>query len=520
MVISLRGFSSPLARRFERAAEFSSVSRAYGQAERVSRVTMRTAAAAALLSLLAGCGSSGGIGEDETATYLRVFNALGDSPSLQFLVDTTVVATTGFGSGSAYSVAPGGDHSLQLRAVRASRLAGDTGTTDPIALGTAVSQTFTDSTDYTLIAAGTVATPQLFTIDAPDQREAVDETKLIWRMVHAVAGGQVVDLYLTAPEAGIAAPQYVATLGFKDATESRELTLTRQSGADENDALYVNMTFELRVSGTTQVLYNSGPQTLNERNRLLFAIAPNVAAPDGSSLQLAVLGSDGSGGLLRDPSDPATVRLAHLSHDTGALDLTRLGSPQQTLAQNVAFGDVSLRTATANGSLDLLARLNATPTEIVFINEFTATRDQAYSVYAIGPQMAIDGLVLFDDRRSVPTQMRVRFVHAAGSLADSNVDAYFTLPGKAIDFNPDDDSDTTDDAATLRQVAGLGYRAGSGYVSLEGGSYDVYFATAGATTTVLGPVPLQLANGSTQTLALTDSAMASLQLQVIVDTQD
>jgi hypothetical protein len=484
------------------------------------RPPLRALAAAAALSLLAGCGGSGGIGEDETATYLRVLNLIGDSPSLQFVVDTTVIATSGFGGGTAYSVAPGGDHSTQLRAVRAGRLPGDTGATDPIALGAAVDRDFSDITDYTLIAAGTVASPQLFTIDAPEQRETVAETKLIWRMVHAVAGGQVVDVYLTAPEAGVATPQYIATLGFQDATETRELTLTRQPDADEDDALYVNMTFELRVSGTTQVLYNSGPQQLNERNRLLFAIAPNVAAPDGSPLQLAVLGSDGSGGLLRDPSDPATVRLAHLSHDTPALDLTRLGSPQQTLAQNIAFGGVSLRTATASGNLDLLTRLNADPAQIVFINEFSATRDQAYSVYAIGPQAALDGLVLIDDRRSVPTQARVRFVHAAGSLADDTVDVYLTLPGEAIDFNPDDDSDTTDDADRLRQVSGLGYRAGSGYVSLEGGSYDVYFAAAGATATLVGPVSLQLANGSVQTVAVTDSTMAALQVQAVTDTQD
>jgi hypothetical protein len=480
--------------------------------------TIRLFVSGAALSLLAACGGSGGIGEDETTTHLRVFNAIGDSPSVQFVMDTTVVATAGLGGGSAYSPAPAGSRSIQLRTVRPGRISGDTGSTDPVNLGTALTQTFADDADYTVIAAGTMAAPQLFTINAPDQRAEVAATKLIWRLVHAVPGGQQVDLYLTAPEAGIAAPQFITSMGYQSATDTRELTLVRQPGEADTATLFVNMTFELRATGSGTVLFNSGPLQFNERNRLFFAIVPNAGAPDGQPFQLATMGIDGSSGLSRDPADPATVRMVNLSHDAPALDLVRLGSPQQTLATNIAYGGVSTRTVTPNGSLDLVARATADTSNIVFVSQFTSIRDQAYSIYGVGPLAMVDELILGDDRRVVPTQTRFRFVHAAGSLSDDTLDVYLTRTGVPIDFNSADDTVTADDAANVRQASALPYRAAGGYVSLEGGTYDVYYATAGATTTLIGPVVVSFPNGGIQTVVLTESAPSTLEVRVVDDT--
>src|SRR5690606_33274360 len=174
-----------------------------------------------------------------------------------------------------------------------------------------------------------------------------------WRMVHAVQGGPQLDLYLTAPEAGLATPTFIAPLGYKSATENRELTLQRQTGESETATLFVNMTFELRETGTGTVVYNSGPLQFNERSRVFFAIVPNAGAPDGKPVQLATLGLDGSGGTVRDPSDPATIRLVNLSNDSPAMDLYRV--PSTPLATNVGFGMASPRAATANGLSDFFA---------------------------------------------------------------------------------------------------------------------------------------------------------------------
>ncbi len=467
---------------------------------------VRALLACVVLASLAGCVN---LAEDETATHLSTLNLIDDSPSLQFVLDSTVVSTAAYGSGSKFGPAPSGKHSVHFSAVRPTRLPGDSGTTAAVDIGAPADQTFADDTDYTLIACGTMANPQTVLVDAADQRADVAAAKFAWRIAHAAPGAAAVDVYITAPEAGISAPQFVATLGFGADSASQELTLQRQPGQADSDVLNVSLTVELRASGTNTVLYTSGAVQFTEKTRTFFAIANNTSGL-GSAFQLVALAADGTGSVLHDPGDPASVRGAHVSYDTAALDLVRDATPVQTIVQNLAFGSpASPRVSVPNGSTQLFAPLTGNPANSAFSTLFTAARAQPYTVYAVGPYASLSGVVLADSVRKVPTEAQVRFLHAAGSQGSLALDVYVTLSGKALDFNPDDDRDGTDDAANLRQVAALGYGAASAYLALPEGNYDIYFAVTGSQSTVLGPVPIQLANGTTQTLALVDASASA-----------
>ena len=70
------------------------------------------------------------------------------------------------------------------------------------------------------------------------------------------------------------------------------------------------------------------------------------------------------------------------------------------------------------------------------------------------------------------------------------------------------------------RVQDLAYRAVSGQQVLEEGSYDVYVTYANAKTLRLGPVDLELTDGTVQTLTLVDSGTGELQLLPFNDARD
>ena len=80
------------------------------------------------------------------------------------------------------------------------------------------------------------------------------------------------------------------------------------------------------------------------------------------------------------------------------------------------------------------------------------------------------------------------------------------------------DLDGTD--AMSPRVQDLAYRAVSAQQVLEEGSYDVYVTYANGETVRLGPVDLELTDGSVQTLTLVDTAGGELQMLPVDDARD
>jgi hypothetical protein len=140
----------------------------------------------------------------------------------------------------------------------------------------------------------------------------------------------------------------------------------------------------------------------------------------------------------------------------------------------------------------------------LFVEEFSAFRGGAYSAYAIGPLATVDARVLTDDRRSVPTQSKFRFLNAAPSQIDGDgVDIYVTLPGQTLDFDSTDDKDTKDDAPQFRRAAALTFSSSSEFVTLKSGTYQVRVAATG-TSRMLLDTQVTVSDGSVQTFVVND----------------
>jgi hypothetical protein len=112
----------------------------------------------------------------------------------------------------------------------------------------------------------------------------------------------------------------------------------------------------------------------------------------------------------------------------------------------------------------------------------------------------------------VPTEAHFRFLYTAATEGGKPVTIYLTKRGAELDL-----------AATTPptpNVATLAYRGISSRLTLDGGSYDAYFTLTDSTDILLGPVPLDLADGSVQTLALTDNPAGDLQLVAFNDARE
>ncbi len=463
--------------------------------------------------LLTACGS--GLDDDDPAVYVRAVNLVDDSPTLEFSLDDTAIANVDYSGASAFGASHAGQKTIALATLTPSELVDDDDddNDEPLPVNLALQQDFSAGTDYTLIAYGTLAQPQVLTVSGGDDRSSVSDDKGAFRVVHSSPELGSLTVYFTAPQAGITAPQLVGTLNFGEGTAYVDLDLVREADLIDTDgSLYADLTFTVHDTGTGNEIFRSDSIGLTEQTRGMFLLAPN-RGPGPAPVRLIELLSGGTSGEFLAPGDNAVVRFFHLSPDSPALDVLN-SSFQNPIAQQVAFRGASPDGAVNSDEVSLIAVPSDNYGAFVFLEEFVATPDAHYTAYAIGPLVNVDAVVLSDDARSVPTQTRFRFLHASPALDDEDIDIYVVPPGTVLNFDDEDDIDDS-----VKTYAGLAYRGSTGYTTLKSGTYEVYFMRADTTSTVLGPVSLQAGAGRVQTIALMDSETGVLELTPISDTR-
>ena len=138
-----------------------------------------------------GCGDS-----NNNEARVRVFHASPDAPNVDVLINGgRILESVPYKAASDFLGIDSGDTRVQVNV---------TGT-DTSAIDTHV--VFDEDTDYMIVAADKVAqiTPLVFTADR--SRPEAGSAKL--RVLHAAASAPAVDVYVTAPDAGIANAQPV-----------------------------------------------------------------------------------------------------------------------------------------------------------------------------------------------------------------------------------------------------------------------------------------------------------------------
>lgn len=494
MGMRLSGFSFPSARR--------------------SKVRTGVLAICVVAATLAACDNV--FDDDEETMHVRAINLISDSPTLNFMLgETSVASSVGYVSGSSFSPAPPGTYDVQLRATRPPFIDDDDDTTnndeytDPIPLGTPISLSFQRDTDYTLIAYGTVANPQLIVMSGTGLREELEDNTHVWQLVHAATNVGAVEIYITSEDMGIPSRQFLTTLNPTQHSEPTVWTLPPVSENDEDSTRHADMTLEIVEVSTGNILYTSPTIRGYERTRMLYTITDN-GEPGPAPVRLVSTDIGGTSGSLFDAEDEAAVRFAHVSHDTPALDVLPGSSLSQPLAQNIGFRQISGYVNVEPDEINLIGVPTGNPGVFLFLEEFDASRMQHYTAYAVGTLSDLDAVVLTDTRRGIATQMQFRLLHAAPSLEDADdFDVYVTLPDRPVEF--DTDGDDIDEDPTP-DFANFGYEDFTSYKTLRPGAYDLHFALAGTQTIHFGPIRIEIPGGSIRTLVLTDTPEGTIEL--------
>lgn len=450
--------------------------------------------------------------DDDETFRVRAVHLIPDVATLRVRLDETAIASLGRLQGSSFTTAAPRNYVLHLEVPRPARLPGgdeEEEDEDPyIPIGDPRPHTFLNGVDYTLIVYGSFQEPEILALEGTAEDGQAPENRIIWRIVHAAPSLPAVDVYLTAPEAGIASPQLVRTLSHTEAIEPQELTI-----ADEDDS-FVDLTITLRARDTGELLYTSTQSRVSERERALFIITDNDGVGP-SPARLVRISMGGSASAIFDVDERAEVRFVHVSPDTPALDIHILPGQSTPLAQNIAFRGSSDYRAVAPGEVNLIGVQSDNVGVFVLLEEFGATVSQSYTSYAVGPFSQVDSIVLGDDRRPTRAQTRFRFLHAASELlAGGRLDIYLTRRGEPLVFGDEEGEDDP-----VPRFSSVAYRTATEYVPFEAGEYDVYVTEEDSETISVGPIPIQTIEGSSHTLVLTHSEDGQVELIPIEDTR-
>jgi hypothetical protein len=476
---------------------------------RIGSLVTRRGIVPALLVASVALTSCLGHGNDAT-THLRGVNLVTDSPELEFTVDGVDVSGAAYGDLTPLTAAHPGTHSVQVAGITASNLV-----TQPVItympFGTPVTENLEENIGYTIVAYGTVADPQYLVTSDADLGSVIPQYEIVYKVIDAATKSPPVIVYITAPEAGINSRMEIAKLNFGESTPDTTLTIAVPTGLlNSSTLLTANVTIELENAITGVDVIPPNTLTVNEQNRLLFVIADNIG-PGSTPVAIdALVGPEGaaaSGLQFANPTDDAELAFANVTATAPPFNVIGGLNLQSTLATNVAFGQKSGYGNVNAGVAGTIAAPTADPSHLTFLVSFTSSPDQSYTEYAVGPLNLISGVVLQDDRRTVPVQGELRFLNAAYEFEfGPALDIYLVPHDMGLNIL------SSNGNRPPPNYPNVAFKGSTPYLQVEQGIYDVYFADTGTSNIILGPVALSIEDGTIQTYVFTNEANGVLEL--------
>jgi len=454
---------------------------------------------------------------DNDVGYVRAIDLVPNSPELELTVDSTAdVATMNYGDMTPLVGIHPGSHAIQVAGVTASNLITQPQATYT-AFGTPTTQNIVEGTDYTVIAYGSVPDAvQYLVIPDTTLQNSLPADVVVYQIIHAAPKGPPVIMYITAPEAGITEPLELGVLSYGQSTSEKTLTIAIPEGLLNTSAvLSVNVTIELRDANTGAVLVPANTVTVKEQDRLTFVVADNIG-PGSTPIVVDAFdsptGAASTGTLLANQNDDAELAFANVTSTAPAYNVIGGLNLKTPLATDIPYGEKSFYGDVNSGVAGTIAAPTADPTDYTFLVSFPAQADQSYTEYAVGPLAYIAGVVLQDDRRSVPTQAEFRFLNAAWTLQyGPAVDIYLNPP--SVVFN----IDASNSNRPPPNYPAVAFKASTAYLQVLAGTYQVYFVNTGTSDVILGPINLTLEDGQNTTYVLTNRSDGALEMLTFQD---
>ncbi|MCZ8131165.1 MAG: DUF4397 domain-containing protein [Steroidobacteraceae bacterium] len=411
-------------------------------------------------------------------TEVRFLHASPDAPPVDIVVaGSPLFQNLDYRQGTPFATVPVGSTEVAVRA----RTPGN-----PVTVIGPTNVNLAAGRQYTVIASGAVAGLAPLVLDRANTAVAPGAVRV--QVVHAAPAAPAVAVYVTAPDANLAASAPLGTFSFRQSLGPVEVTAG---------------TYQIRVTpagSASPVLFDSGPVPLAAGADLLVTAVQNTgrgAAP----IALAVTTAAGANSVILDRATRAGIRVVHASPDTPAVRVVANDNTAAPLVASLAFPQATPYVEVPARAYNLKVSPVANPGVIAIEANATLAAGIDYTVYAFGRLASIGATVTVDDRRPFATQARVRVLH--GSPTAGPVDVYVTAPGASI--------------ATLQPtIPNFAFRADSGFVSLAAGAYDVTVTPAGSKTPAIGPARIQVANRGVYTIVARDAPGGGAPLGVIL----
>jgi hypothetical protein len=406
---------------------------------------------------------------------LQVLHASPDAPAVNVFVNSNeVLSDVDYKAGSPELPLDEGTYSISVDGI----LPGGNATViGPVDLDLA------GDTIYTIAAVNDVAAIEPVVISQPDTAVGAGAARLF--VLHGAAAAPQVDVFVTAPDADLAASAPVGTFSFKETIGPAEVP-----AGD----------YQVRVTAAgdpSAVVFDSGTITLGDADDLTIAAVPNTSG-GGAPISLVALNGAGSLEIL-DVNTPTSLQVIHASPDAPAVDIV---VDSNVLVPGLAFPDatgfVEVPGATYNVAVTVADNPGAIAIGPVDLDLDPGIR---YSVLAVGELAAIEPLILTDDPRRVATNAKVRIVHASPTAAD--VDIYVTAVGADIN-------------AEMPTLENIPFKANTGFLALPAGDYDVTVTPTGTKTAAIGPATISVSDGGVYTAVARDPLPGEAEFGLIV----
>lgn len=398
---------------------------------------------------------------------LRVVHASSDAPAVNVRLNgTRVISNLEYGQSSSNFILERGTYTVAVDAL----LPGNATATviGPVDLS------LNAGTKYKIFAVGSVAanTLQPLIVTSDVKPLAADNVRL--QVVHAASAAPTVDIHVTAPDAPLTSA--LATLDFRGSTGALDVPAG-------------NYRVRITLPGQSTVVFDSGALPLAGGTDLVVA-AINNRFSGAAPVSLLAVTPAGDEIDIKDVNTTASARVVHNVSDAPAVDV--IVNDAIKLVEDLSFPDFTGYAAVAPDTYNVKVAAAADNSVVVINADLNLEAGKFYSVLALGSlgQNTIEPLVLVDQPRRIATEARVRIVH--GSTLAGPVDIYVTPTSNIADATP--------------AFSNVPFKAETGYVALNAGSYVVTVTPAGSKTAAIGPVALSLEANKIYTAIARDGA--------------
>lgn len=401
---------------------------------------------------------------------INALNAMPASPAVGFLIEERLLGTVGYKTTLGAQAFDDLTYNFNFEYLRL----GDTATTR---FATQLVDMAAD-TDYTLVVTGSVAAPVITQWEQPKREWSGEETVFEVAFAHLSPALGDVDVYF-------AATGTLPVLGEERAKLSNDVRVPEIDLESET----IEVIITARDDPTT-ILYQSHPTLLAARISYTISIFDADPSIPGN-ISVRVITSDGLNVELPDSNFLPTLRTVHTSFGTENFDIYRDDNFTAPIFSDLGFGESTGDVPVLEGIATYTYTRVGEPGTIINEESQTISRGVRTSTIVAGqPGGDLARIILLDDRRSIETHAKLRFVHAA--VNNGIMDLYLVGQG-------------TDITERTPIISNLTFGFSSDFAATLAGNFELILTLPDDKTPLATLTPLDLVDGDVVEVIILDT---------------